>query len=193
MIFIYMYFREIIISDDLNNIFSRQIGLTNTYVLLKRKKGTTIKSHWFLPKDNYRLSSRAPAAVLSFDLANDRKCECFVPNYDEHPLAVKHCISNESVEDVHSDMTETAVASSELCMYDMSSESKNDSSLSSMATEDTKSQNRLTEEEYDNNKYNEECSWYQTKMTLKGFRDCKIDGRSVTDFWCCPRDFERPV
>lgn len=165
------------------------MGLTNTYILLKRKKGTTIKSQWFLPKDNYRLSTRSPAAVLSFDLINDRKCACSVPIYDECPSAVVHCISSESIEDMSSDITDC-----ELFTYDiMHSGSKNDSSPSSITTEDTKLQNTSIEEEYVYNKYNEECNWYQTKMTLKGFRDCKIEGRSATDFWCCSQDFIRPM
>ena len=134
------------------------MGLTNTYVLLKRKKGTTSKSHWFLPKDNYRLSTRASAAILSFDLTSNGKCACPVLDYDQSPSILTQSISNESVEDLSSNMTDTATTSSELFTYDMGNDTKNDSSLSSMTTDDTNSQNGSIEEECFISKYNEDYS-----------------------------------
>ncbi|XP_021942480.1 uncharacterized protein LOC110841329 isoform X2 [Zootermopsis nevadensis] len=54
--------RCVVLSEDLTDMLDRSIGLTNMYVMLKKRRGTS--SHWFVPDDSYGLPLRGRQAVI---------------------------------------------------------------------------------------------------------------------------------
>lgn len=144
------------------------------FILLKLKKGIVAKSEWFLPKDNYKISPRISHVCVSFNTKTDSLCNCLSSDLD-----------SEFTPFIDSDSSETSSPSSMI-----SSLSNTDSvgiELSSVSDdvsleEDIK--NYCFATDFVRNDFNgDNENWFQTKQSLKGFRDCKINGKPVVDFW----------
>uniref|UniRef100_A0A1B6DUJ5 MAD2L1-binding protein n=1 Tax=Clastoptera arizonana TaxID=38151 RepID=A0A1B6DUJ5_9HEMI len=170
-------FRDILVSDQLQTSLGKHLGLTNMFVLLKFRNGITSKSGWFFPKDNYKISPRFSNVNLSFETNKLASCTCFTPilNSNITPYSDSDCSGNDS-----STSFGAPLSNPKRNCVEVSSETSLDIEceiIQCCCSGDYVRTNPV---------FSDSENWFQTKQSLKGFRDFKIDGKPIVDIWHRP-------
>ncbi|XP_039278823.1 uncharacterized protein LOC111046876 [Nilaparvata lugens] len=141
-------FRSMMTSDELNTILDHQMCPTNTFILIKTDRNTTIKSDVFHQKDHFRIPAKSVGLkfVFTSDIrTDDKKCCCI------EDMSFFFCSPKQS-----DSTTRLCHDHHKLETIDLIEEDDSDS---------------------------ENSNWFQFNYVIKGFKDYKLNGSSVTNLW----------
>ncbi|XP_075221605.1 uncharacterized protein LOC142324636 isoform X2 [Lycorma delicatula] len=148
-------FQALISSEELNKLFSKKLSPTNTFILLKVKEGSDIISDKFHQKDSYRIPVRI--SHIKFIL--------------KHEKLPKHCGCDSDNVAIFCDTPSRHFNVSNNVIYSKPCE------INKMVVPSNSAENNACE------KNDVDYCFFQFTNSIKGFKDCKIDGVSVVNLW----------
>lgn len=138
-----MFFRALVTSEKLSEVFFHPIPPTNTYIFIKKKltgnQGVVLNTDNFVLTSGCRIPRSCKTVVVDFRIHNENNLFC--------------CNEFQVFGDIVS------------------------SNLGNLQIDD-KNDDEFSEIESTNN-----MKWYQSTYIMKGFKDCLVNGASVSNIW----------
>lgn len=152
-------FQALVSSEELHKALNKKVGLTNVFILLKTSENLTLRSETFHLKSLYEVPVRTLQITFNLKTTNIQpKCSCLsesgIPIFCDTPAKHSNTVGNV------------------IYSQPRNEEKRNVGDI--LGSND---------ENGNENEVDDDCNWYQFNCSIKGFKDCKIDGIPASNIW----------